>query len=392
MLALTTDDLGADSEAERAHLNGNVARRKSRVAGIIWDTDLAGFGMRHSPSGAKRWIVQYRYRSSTRRAVLGKVGELSATDARKAAKALLADAALDGLPDFGGRKRAGDDIEFHAFAQLFWNHFSPRWKPTTQRANRYYIANRLVATFGDLRLRAIERSDVIQWRDSMSRLTGAFNRAIPILSVMLGYAETLGYREIGSNPCRGVPRFKRKPMERYLSAREYAQLATALCETQAALPDATAAVRILLYTGARRSEVAALRWEWIGTHFADLPDSKTGPKRLYLNRPAIDVLDRLGRETSGAVFGDRLSRARLDKHWQLIRERAGLRDVRLHDLRHSFASVAIGRGISLAKLGGILGHELPETTARYAHLADELVHEAAARVSHSMARALGVAI
>jgi integrase len=362
------------------------------VAGIIWDDDLAGFGMRHSPSGAKTWMVQYRFRSGTRRTVLGKAGEMSATDARKAARAMLADAALDGLPDAGRHKHEGEDIEFRAFAELFWKHFSPRWKPTTQRANKYYIANRLVSTFGDLRLRAIQRSDVMQWRDSMSRLTGAFNRAIPILSVMLGYAETLGYREIGSNPCRGVPRFKRKRMERYLSAREYAQLATALCETQTALPDATAAVRILLYTGARRSEVAALRWEWIGTHFADLPDSKTGPKRLYLNKPAMDVLDRLGREGSGAVFGDRLSRARLDKHWQLIREQAGLRDVRLHDLRHSFASVAIAHGISLSKLGGILGHQLPETTARYTHLADDLVHEAAARVSHSMACALGVAI
>lgn len=303
---------------------------------------------------------------------------------------MLADAALDGLPDFGGRKHAGEDIEFRAFVHLFWKHFSPRWKPTTQRANRYYIANRLVPTFGNLTLRAIKRSDVIRWRDSLSRLTGAFNRAIPILSVMLGYAETLGYRDMGSNPCRGVPRFRRKLMERYLSAREYPQLAVVLGETQTALPDATAAVWLLLYTGARRSEISSLRWEWIGTRFADLPDSKTGPKRLYLNTPANEVLDRIGRQVSGAVFCDRLSKGRLDKHWQMIREQAGLRDVRLHDLRHSFASVAIGHGISLAKLGGILGHELPETTARYAHLADELVHEAAARVSHSIACALGV--
>jgi len=156
------------------------------------------------------------------------------------------------------------------------------------------------------------------------------------------------------------------------------------------MPAAVAAVWLLIFTGARKGEVCGLRWEWIGDQFIDLPDSKTGPKRLYLNRQAVAVLDGLGRCLGGPVFGTELTGSRLAKAWTVIRSAAGLDDVRLHDLRHSFASVAIAHGVSLVKLGGLLGHALPETTVRYAHLADDTVQEAATRVSGSMARALGV--
>lgn len=384
------DVSGEGKIAWRVLLNGNVARRRFRTSGVLWDTELAGFGLRHSRSGAKVWIVQHRYRGATRRAVLGKVSEMSATAARKAARLMLAEAALDGLPETARGRRRSKDIEFRAFAELFWKHYSLRWKPTTRQVSRSYIDVRLIPRFGDMSVRTIKRSDVLDWRDSMTQYPGAFNRAIPILSVMLSYAETLGYRKKGSNPCRGVPRFTRKPAERYLSAHEYQRLASTLRDMRASLPEATAAVWLLIYTGARKFEIAGLHWEWIGERHIDLPDSKTGPKRVYLNRQANAALDGLGRQARGPVFSEGFARSRLGYHWEQIRAKAALQDLRMHDLRHSFASVAIGHGISLTKLGGLLGHELPETTARYAHLADELVHEAAGRVSHSIARALGL--
>lgn len=324
--------------------------------------------------------------------MLGQAGKLSARAARSAAKAVLADAALDGLPLAPVTKHKAAGLTFREYAEIFWKHYAPRWKPLTQRGNRSYIDKRLIPAFGDFRVKDIRRSDVLQWRDTLTRLTGAFNRAIPILAVMLNYAETLGLRSEGTNPCRGIPRFRRKAKERYLSARRYQRLAVTLRQWETVLPQTTAAVWLLLYTGARKREITTLCWEWIGSRFIDLPDSKTGPKRVYLNRGANEVLDRLERCAAGPVFGAEIAVCRLDDNWRKIRAMADLQDVRLHDLRHSFASVAIGNGISLTRLGRLLGHELPETTARYAHLADDLVHEAAVRVSDSIARALGVTI
>lgn len=206
---------------------------------------------------------------------------------------------------------------------------------------------------------------------------------------MLGYAEKLGYRQSGSNPCKGIPRYKQPLRERFLTTREYQRLAAVLRGREGEIPRTVAIVRLLLFTGARTGEIERLRWEWLTPAFARLPDSKSGPKRLYLNRPANSVLDRLGRADAGPVF-ERGCRSGLSRDWGLIRRSAAIPDVRLHDLRHSFASVAITGGIPLLTLGRLLGHALPETTARYAHLADDAVQEAASRVSGSIARALGV--
>lgn len=159
-------------------------------------------------------------------------------------------------------------------------------------------------------------------------------------------------------------------------------------------PVAVQAIRPLIYTGARNGEVVGLRWEWVQSPRLMLPDSKTGAKIIYLNRQALAVLDAMpNRAETGLVFPS----ARGDKPialsalWYRIRQHAALPDVRLHDLRHSFASIAIADGISLVVIGKLLGHALAETTERYAHLADEAIADAAKRVSGSLAKCLGIA-
>ncbi|HEX7853736.1 MAG TPA: site-specific integrase [Sphingobium sp.] len=378
------------SATRREHLNGHVARRKFRTSGYIWDDELRGFALRHTAAGGKCWIVQYRHRREVKRVTLGWPPAMIADEARAEARRILAEAALDGLPVRPPRTKESSGISFGDYVPLFWSHFAQHWKPSTQQSNRAYIRNHLVPTFGEQSLASLTRVNVMAWRDGLARKEGAFNRAIPILSVMLGYAETLGYRPRGSNPCKGISRYRRRLKERYLSAREYQRLGCVLRDRAEAMPMTTAALWLLIYTGARKSEVVGLRWEWVGENFVSLPDSKTGPKRLYINRQAAKVLDGLGRTSDGRVLGSDFRGSRLDKDWAAIKSAAGLPDVRLHDLRHSFASVAIAHGISLTKLGGLLGHALPETTVRYAHLADDVIQEAASRVSGSMARALGL--
>ncbi|KQN05043.1 hypothetical protein ASE85_07610 [Sphingobium sp. Leaf26] len=356
----------------------------------MWDDELKGFALRHTASGGKTWVVQYRHRRDTRRVTVGSFPAMKAAEARREARRILADASLDGLPT-PPRKRSPDaGMSFAEYVPIFWTHYAAHWKPSTQRTNRAYIRNHFIPAFGERIIGSLIRPDIVAWRDAMTRKEGAFNRAIPILSVMLGYAETLGYRPRGSNPCKGISRYKRRVKERFLSAREYQRLATVLHAQSATMPIETAAIWLLVYLGARKGEILGLRWEWIGEAYIDLPDSKTGPKRLYLNRQAAIILSGLTRQSSGRVLGDAFRPRRLDNAWVEIRSVAGIPDVRLHDLRHSFASVAIGHGISLSKLGGLLGHALPETTVRYAHLADDTIGEAASRISGSMARVLGL--
>ncbi|MGF7151455.1 integrase [Sphingomonas zeicaulis] len=377
-------------EAASERLNGNVARRRFTTTGFVWDDEVKGFGLRHTAAGAKRWIVQYRHRGKTRREILGDAKEMSPKLARLAAKRVLAAAALDGLPQPVVPSAAKPLVTFAQFAEEFWTDYAPHWKPSTRRSNRSRIKRRLKPVFGDKPVAQITRADVVSWRDSMVERSGDFNRSIPVLSVMLGYAEKLGYRPEGSNPCKGMARYKRPLKERCLSRREFRRLAAVLAQHECSSPEFTAFVRLLIYTGARRGEIAGLRWEWIGADYIDLPDSKTGPKRLYLNAQANAVLDRVGRQASGAAFQGVLNQKVIDLQWHEIRHAAAIPDVRLHDLRHTFASVAITHGISLAKVGKLLGHVLPETTARYAHLADEAIVDAAERVSASIAQALGM--
>lgn len=389
---------GGKSTSEKVRLNGNIARRK--VFGqefFWWDTELPGFGLRVFASGAKCWFVQFRQRGKQKRVTLGRPPEMRADKARALARAQLAKAALDGLPvapKATAKGKGGGGMLFADYAPRFWDDYARHWKPSTRRGNRRSIFKELVGVFGRQRVDAIRKTDVLRWRDSWAARPGAFNRTIPILSVMMGYAEQLGLRPRGSNPCKGTPRYKRKLVERFLSAREFHRLAASLCAFEESDPIAVQAIRLLIYTGARHGEIVGLRWEWVQPPRLMLPDSKTGAKIIYLNRQAQAVLDGLPTKAeTGLVFpsveGDKP--IALGVPWQAIRRHAALPDVRLHDLRHSFASVAIADGISLVVIGKLLGHALAETTERYAHLADEAIADAAKRVSGSLAACLGIA-
>lgn len=280
------------------------------------------------------------------------------------------------------------------YADRFWTDYARHWKPSTQVRNRCGLDRHILPAFGDRSVDELVKADIMFWRDGFAERSGVFNRILPILSVMMGYAEQLGLRPRGSNPCRGAPRFKRKPMERFLTPREYSRLATALDDFDSEYPLLVAAIRLLVYTGARRGEIENLRWEWVQPPRLMLPDSKTGAKIIYLNRQAVQIVEGLAdKRRRGLVFPSRYDPSRplnLDTVWLKLRNHAALPDVRLHDLRHSFASTAIRENISLMVIGKLLGHALAETTSRYAHLSDEVIADAAERVSGSIARLVGV--
>jgi integrase len=354
---------------------------------------LPAFGLRCRPSGHKSWIIRYRERGVERYRTLGVVPEMTARQARREAVKVLRQVALDGLPQ-KPEQSAWEGLTFEQFAPEFIQCCKGRWKASTTSRNERAIRRDILPFFGPLSVAGGQAADVARWRDAMVSQPAMFNRTVPVLSAMFQQAELLGYRKKGSNPCKGISRYTRKLPERYLSAAEYRTLAAVLKAGEGQYPAATRIIRLLIYTGARLGEIVGLRWDWVKPPRIFLPDSKTGAKVIYLNAPAKVLLDGLrGDCMEGLVFP---SRYRPDMPynptvaWARLRERAGLRDVRIHDLRHSFASVAIRDGVSLSVIGKLLGHALPETTARYAHLADDVISEAAARVCASIAGKMGV--
>jgi len=353
-------DIGAcpfvarEVSGSRIRLDGNVARRGICEDAIVWDTELPGFGLRTRESGYKSWVLKVQERKHTRFITIGPANKVGAREARQQARRLLERIALDGLPQKAGQGRgiARSSPTLMTYLPEFWRDYGGHWKPSTLSTNQAYARRELVPVFGHLTLDAITKADVQRWRDDLSTRGGVFNRALPLLAVMLGYAEQLGYRPKGSNPCKGTPRYKRKLPERYLSTLEYRRLWRVLCEEEAHRPLEVAAIKLLLFTGARTGEIATLRWAYMQGDRLMLPDSKTGPKIVWINAPARGVLAGMReRCTHGLVFAslDGDQPPNLSSFWKGLRRRAALPDVRLHDLRHSFASVAINDGIPLPR-------------------------------------------
>ena len=207
------------------------------------------------------------------------------------------------------------------------------------------------------------------------------------LSSMMKHAEALGLRRENSNPCKGLRRRKTGFTAHYLTDGEFAALGRALDDAEADYPVAVAVLRFLLYTGARKSEALRLKWEHVHGDRAVLPDSKTGPRTIWLASPARAVLAARSRRTNCPwVFASHCGgRVKVEKAWNAVRKAAGLDKLRIHDLRHSHAAVAVGGGEGLRVVAGLLGHADIKTTFGYAHLAEDSVFDAANRVSRGLA-------
>ena len=206
--------------------------------------------------------------------------------------------------------------------------------------------------------------------------------------MILKQAETYGYRPEDSNPCTGIKRYRRRGRERFLSTDEMCRLSGVLNRYRDRRPLETAIVWLLFLTGCRKSEILTLRWSDYREGKLFLADSKTGPRTVWLSSAARQVLDglpRTGPWTFPARRGTRhLPTAALDRFWYKVWAEARIDDIRCHDLRHNFASVALAHGETILTIGRLLGHNDPATTLKYTHLADATVHEAVETVARSL--------
>ena len=343
----------------------------------VRDRELKGFGVRVLPSGAKRFSIHSQHQGRRVWKIVGQAGAVDAEEARSRAKALLA-AIREGTD---GPLTAPPDTAFESVADEVFRRYARNWKPSTLKVNQSYYRNQILPWFEGRPIGDITAHDVRRWFASLHETPVAADRSAPILSVIMRQAEVYGYRPEGTNPCVGIKRYRRQGRERFLSEPELRRLGEVLARHEASHPRAVAVIRLLLLTGCRRSEIVTLKWRFYREGKLFLPDSKVGPRTVWLSSAARDILDGLPR-TSVWVFPSLRTNGfqhtvGVDKSWHRVRAEADLCDVRLHDLRHSYASMALAQGETVLTIGRLLGHRDPATTLKYTHLADTMVHQAA---------------
>lgn len=382
----------------------NVDATEAEAGDIfIWDTEVKGFGLKVTPKGRKVYLLQYRLPgTATRRYTIGVHGAPWTPDgARNEAIALLGQVSRGGDPA-EVRQATRADPTIAELCDLYLAEGVATKKASTVTADRARITRHVKPVLGRKQLRSLTRADITRFLadvasgktavDERTRKRGraivlggpiAANRALATLSAVLAFANERGMR--ADNPVSGVKKFKEGKRTRFLSNDEIARLGEALraSETEGANPYAIAAIRLLVLTGCRKNEILSLRWDEvdIGSGFLRLSDSKTGAKLVHLGAPARALLSELPMQSGNphVICGDKLGGhfVGLQKVWASVRMKAGLNDVRLHDLRHSFASVAARSGESLLVIGKVLGHSTVSATSRYAHLSDDPVRAAA---------------
>ena len=288
----------------------------------------------------------------------------------------------------GGDSLARRPIPFETVAEEVFRRYGRAWKPATLKVNQVYLRNQIMPQFRGRSVADITRGEVQEWFGKLHATPAAANRALPILSVIMRQAEVYGHRPEGSNPCTRIRRYPERRRERFLSPAEVRRLGHLLAQAETRTPLQVAIVRLLILTGCRQGEIRTLRWDDYREGHLFLRDGKTGPRTVWLSSAARRVLDRVPR-TCGFVFPavagtGPMSTETLYGPWRRLRVSAGLPDLRLHDLRHTYASFALQRGETVVMIGRLLGHRDPDTTLRYTHFGDAMLRRAVETVAKAL--------
>jgi len=365
--------------------------RLGRAHRTAWSLTLSGFGIRYYGSGRKVYILQASMAGKQRLITLGNANVLRKTEAIDVAKRILI-RAQTGTNPAEKMARIRSAPRYDKFLEEYWQKARPNWKPSTVKTHDLYRKNYLGSAFAGKFIDEIDQADVLKWFTWVSDTggPGAGNRAMSILNAAFHKAEQWGYRPEGSNPCRDIKRNRRKKIECFLSNEELARLGEAFAELKSRFPAQVTALQVLALTGCRKSEIVRLQWCEVKGNRLLLSDSKTGPRTVWIGDEVRALLSALPRLPSQKrVFVARGSKDIIQSIswvWLQARTAANLEHVRLHDLRHSFASHAAAMSETLPMIGKLLGHASVQSTARYAHLDDRTVLATVERTGYLVAR------
>ena len=394
-----------------------------------WDSDLPGFGLRVQPSGAKSYVVKYRAgtgRSApTRRVTIGSVGKIAPDQARATAKKTIG-AVAQGTDPASERAAEKRSVTLQELGELFLTeHVDAKRKASTAIHYRDILNRLVLPRLGSRKAEKVTTGDMARIHLDLHDHPYQANRMLAVVGSMYSFGVKRKMLPLGTNPGRGIDKYPERGRERFLSVAELARLGDAIREAETTGvpyvvdelnpkakhaskpqnrrtfigPYTAAALRLLIFTGARLREILHLRWEWVDFDrgLLLLPDTKTGKKAIVLNAPAMKVLADLPRIGAYVIAGsaagtdEEKPRSDLNRPWRTVAKRAGLRGVRIHDLRHTHASFGAGAGLGLPIIGKLLGHAHATTTARYAHLDVDPLRRASEHIGSRLAEAMGEA-
>lgn len=370
---------------------------RGRPRTTTWLGVEQGFGVRHYASGRKVYIVQARMGGRVRTVTIGPASVITLHQAQMVARQVLAWARI-GHDPASERQRIRKVPAFTDFLDEYWAACSPGWKASTRKTQGEYRRHYLDDAFPGKFVDEITEADVARWfaRTTDRAGPGGANRVFAILKAAFYKAERWGYRPGGGNPCCATKINRTKPMERHLSGDELARLGAVLERARHGDDPYRAicasAVLLLALTGCRSSEIMNARWSDIRGNRLLLRDSKTGPRTVWLGPDARKVIDELPRHRGvDALFWNPTygTPIRQPNAWYRFREEAGIATVRLHDLRHTFASQAVMNAETLSMVSRLLGHGWIGSTARYAHHDDAHVLDAVQTVGDLTAKMMG---
>ena len=374
-----------------------ACKPKGKARTTTWLAIENGFGIRHYASGRQVYIVQTRMGGRVRTITIGPASVITRHQASMVARRVIAHARV-GHDPATTRQRIRSAPRMDDFMKEYWTKCSPTWKPSTLKTTTEYRHCHIDGAFADTYVDSLTEAQVAKWFAALTDHAGpgAANRCMDILRAALNKAEVWGYRVENTNPCYAVRGNRKVIRSRHMSEHEISRFGTALADMRdhkcQSLRAQAMAITLLLLTGCRRGEVMSLQWSDLHGGRLRLRDSKTGPRTVWLGQEAVDLLASYPRvpKVPWIFWNERLQKPLIDVQtaWEQIRDAAGLRDFRLHDLRHTFAShAAMGRE-SLPMIGKLLGHRCIKSTARYAHLDDAHLLDAAEEIGQAIERAM----
>lgn len=362
----------------------------------VWDTEIRGLCIRRQKRD-KVYSLKTRVNGRQRWIKIGQHGIWTPQTARRRAQEMLVAAARGEDPtEILTQRRNAPTIG--ELCDAFLDDHGPRLKERTVAEYRSLIERFIKPEFGTLKSHEATRQNISQFHGSLSATPRQANHMLAVLRKTFNWAIERDLTLNDQNPCSGVIPFSERKRDRYLTLDELETLGRVLDDEESSgreTPFVIGAIKLLMLTGARKNEILTLKWDYIDTdrNLISLPDSKTGAKALQLSNAALEVLNNLPRIQGNpfVIPGEKegMHLVNLQKPWNRIRNQAGLDDVRIHDLRHTYASLAINSGVPLAILSKLLGQSQLTTTERYAHLADDPAKLAARQVSEGITKALG---
>ena len=380
----------------------------------VRDTDLSGFLVRVGADGSKSYYLIYRAgkgrAAPKKRLHLGAYPRITVEQARALAKEKAAAVVLgeDPAAEVRTDKKA---VTMSDALRKFQDEHVTKLKPKSALCYADIVRLHILPEMGKLRVKDIAYADIARFHHSLNAKPSMANRSIAFLSTFFNWCGLHGYRERGNNPCQGVTKYKERKRQLFMGATELSILGDTISRMEQTwlerqqtktkrtseyadtiTPQTAAAIRLLMFTGARKEEILSLKWSYIDFErgVALLPDSKTGFKALQLPAPALAVLERLPKISEWVLPAASASghMVNIGEAWGDVRKQSGLTGWRLHDLRHAFASMMVNSGASLPIVGKILGHTQASTTQRYAHLEENPARKAAEAAAAKIADAI----